>query len=135
MRTFTLHLEGAARYERIDGVASFIAEDSSGQFGLLAHHERFVTALVPGLARLRCGSEPWQYLALPGGVAYFDAGELHVATGRYARGADYRTMHDQLHQQLAAEEQSMRELRSSVRQLEEQMLKRLYEMQRAGAVR
>ncbi len=80
MRTFTLHLEGAARYERIDGVASFIAEDSSGQFGLLAHHERFVTALVPGLARLRCGSEPWQYLALPGGVAYFDAGELHVAT-------------------------------------------------------
>ncbi len=92
-----------------------------------------MTVLVPGLARLRRGEEPWQYLALPGGVAWFDAGELHVATGRYARGADYRTMHEQLHQQLASEEQSTRELRTSVRQLEEQMLKRLYEMQRSGA--
>ena len=50
-----------------------------------------MTVLMPGLARFRRGEEPWQYLALPGGVACFDEGELHVATGRYAKGADYRT--------------------------------------------
>ena len=30
MRTFTLHLEGAAQYERIEGVTSFIGEDETG---------------------------------------------------------------------------------------------------------
>jgi len=36
MNTFTLHLFAAGRYERIDGAASFMGEDGSGSFGLLA---------------------------------------------------------------------------------------------------
>jgi F-type H+-transporting ATPase subunit epsilon len=135
LSTFTLHLESAAQYERFDAVASLVAEDASGQFGLLASHERFITALRPALARFRTAEGPWQYLALPGGVLYFDAGEAHVSTGRYARGEDYRRMSAVLQERIAAEEKSVGELRSSVRRLENEMLRRLYELQRRGAPR
>jgi F-type H+-transporting ATPase subunit epsilon len=133
MRTFALHLESPTRYERIERVASFVAEDASGQFGLLAGHERFVTALVPGLARFRVAAQPWQYLALAGGIVHFAANELHVATNRYARDPDYGRMRSLLHEQLEAEEAALRELRTSVRRLEEAAFRRLYELARRGA--
>jgi len=127
--SFALHLESADRYERIDQVESFVAEDASGRFGLLAGHERFVTALVPGLARFRI-SDRTEYLALGGGIVYFAANELHVSTPRYARGADYRRMQTVLREQLAAEDAALAQLRESVRRLDEEMWRRLYELER-----
>ncbi len=50
-----LHRASAERgdcYERIDDVSSFVGEDDSGSFGLLARHDRFMTVLDFGLARL-----------------------------------------------------------------------------------
>ena len=31
----------------------------------------------------------WEYLALPGGLAYFVDGQLYLSTRRYLRGKDY----------------------------------------------
>ncbi len=135
MNTFTVHLESAAQYERIDGVTSFIGEDASGQFGLLASHEVFITSLRPALARFRIAARPWEYLALPGGVLYFDSGSVRISTGRYARGNDYRQMRSILRERVAAEERTLGALRSSVRKLENEMLRRLYELQRLGVAR
>ena len=36
MNTFTLHLESSTQYERIEHVVSFVGEDDSGSFGILA---------------------------------------------------------------------------------------------------
>jgi F-type H+-transporting ATPase subunit epsilon len=132
---FVLHLEGGTRYERIADVESFVGEDTSGQFGLLASHERFVTALKPALARFRCAGGSWQYLALPGGALYFAADELHISTGRYEKGGDYKTMRTRLRERLNEEERELRALRTSVRRLEDEMLRRLYELQRRGMPR
>jgi F-type H+-transporting ATPase subunit epsilon len=131
--SFVLHLESAGRYERIDGVESFVGTDASGQFGLLAGHERFVTVLLPSLARFRLAGEPWQYLALAGGVAYFIADALHVSTLRYARDPDYRRMQAVLDEQLRSEQAALAELRTSVRRLDEEMRHRLYELERSRA--
>jgi F-type H+-transporting ATPase subunit epsilon len=135
MSTFVLHLQSASQYERIDGVTSFVGEDATGQFGILASHERFITSLRPALARFETFSGAWQYLALPGGALYFNQGELYISTGRYARGGDYRQMRSTLRERILTEEKGLDELRSSVRRLENEMFRRLYELQRHGASR
>jgi F-type H+-transporting ATPase subunit epsilon len=130
MNTFTLHLQSATQYERIDGVSSFVGEDASGSFGLLARHARFMTALSFGLSRFRTGQAEWQYLALPGGLAYFTGKDLYVNTRRYLRGADYEQIRTALQQQFAEEERELQAVKRSLEQLEREMLKRLLEMHR-----
>ena len=135
MRTYPLHLQSTTQYERIDLVASFVGEDASGQFGILAGHERFITTLVPGLARFRVENEPWQYVALPWAALDFAGGELYVSTSRYSREADYRRMSAVLKERFLAEEEGVRELKASVRWLEDELFRRLYELERRGGGR
>ena len=85
MNAFPLHLESATQYERIENVVSFVGEDESGSFGILPGHGRMMTLLSFGLARFRTADQDWEYLALPGALAYFVNGELHLGTRRYVR--------------------------------------------------
>ena len=83
MNTFTLLLQDETHAEMIEGVSSFVGEDISGSFGILAGHMRMMTTLVMGLARYRKGSEPWQYLAQPGAVLYFRNNLLTISTRHF----------------------------------------------------
>jgi F-type H+-transporting ATPase subunit epsilon len=132
LNTFTLHLQDATQYERVESVTSFIAEDDSGSFGLLAGHEKMMTSLVFGLARYRVRDQAWQYLALPGALVYFLNNELYLSTRRYMRDDNYERISLALRQQLRAEEQVLHNIRASLHQMEEEMLKRLWELSRSG---
>lgn len=131
MSGFTLHLQSATQYERLDDVTSFIGEDASGSFGLQARHTRFMTVLGFGLARYRCGEAPWQYLALPGGVLYFVDNELFVSARRYVRDDDYARISAALSEQLRKEEAGLQHIKDRLRHMEQAMLQRMREMQRA----
>ena len=126
MRTFTLILQDATHTQRIEQVTSFVGEDATGSFGILAGHARLMTSLVFGLARFRVGENAWQYLALPGAVLYFNANELSLSTRRYLVDDDYERISSALHEQLLAEEQEMRELKKSLHHMEEAILRRLW---------
>lgn len=128
MSTFTLRLYSAAKAEQIDGVRAFIGEDASGSFGLLAGHARFVTALSFGLARFQVEGQPWQYLALPGAVAYFCSNVLRVSTRRYFKGDDYRRISAALRSQLLAEEGELRAVKAGLRRMEDEMLNRFWQL-------
>ncbi len=132
MKAFRVVLLDYTGSATIEGVTSFVGEDASGSFGILAGHARFITVLVVGLARLRVGSDDWRYLAMPGGTLYFDREVLTVTTRRYLVDADYNRISEVLERQLLAEEQTLRELRESLRHMEEQMLKRLWDLSRAA---
>lgn len=134
MRTFAMHLRDASHHERVEGVESFVGRDASGAFGLLAGHERFVTSLVFGLARFRCAGSGWEYLAVPGALVYFRDDELTLSSRRYLRDTDYRRIGNLLVEQLAAEERELGEIRESLRRLESEMLRRLWELGRRGEV-
>jgi F-type H+-transporting ATPase subunit epsilon len=125
-----LQLESPARCERIEDVTSFVGEDASGSFGVLPGHEPLVTVLDFGLSRFRVAGGAWQYLAAPGAVLYLHDGELHFATRRYLRGDDYATIRAALQRQVSAEEQSLQEIKTSLRGLEQEMLKRLWQLGR-----
>jgi F-type H+-transporting ATPase subunit epsilon len=128
MNTFTLHLFAADRYERIEGVASFVGEDKSGKFGLLARHDRFMTALTFGLARLLLADGSREYLGLPGGLLYFIDNELRISTRRYLRDTNAERIAEVLTRELLEEERALRETRRKLHRLEAEMLRRLAQL-------
>jgi len=133
VRAFTLRLQDATRSEQISGVTSFVGEDDSGSFGILPGHARMMTSLIMGLARFRIGDDTWKYLAVPGAVLYFHDEELTLSTRRYLVDDDYMRISQALQQQLLAEEETLHTIKRSLRQMEEEALKRLWEMGRRRA--
>ena len=130
MNGFDLHICSAAQVERIAGVSSFVGEDASGQFGIMAWRSRFATVLDYGLARFRIGEADWQYLALPGAVLHFADNVLHLSTRRYLYGPDFRTISEALTHQLLDEERRVQQLSQNLERMEQSMLQRLWEMAR-----
>jgi len=132
MNSFTLRLQDATRSEVIEGVTSFVGEDESGSFGILAGHARTMTVLTIGLARFRVGEEHWTYLAVPGGVLYFEKDVLTLSTRRFFVDEDYMRISETLQQQLLVEEQQLYAMKKSLHKMEHEVLKRLWEMGREG---
>jgi F-type H+-transporting ATPase subunit epsilon len=132
MNTFRLVLQDATHSERFDGLSSFVGEDASGSFGIQANHDRLMAVLVFGLARFRIGEEPWQYLALPGAVLSFQDNTLTLNTRRFLRDSDYLRISAALQQQLLAEEENLRSVKESLHRMEEEILRRMWEMSRKG---
>ncbi|MGD9786978.1 MAG: F0F1 ATP synthase subunit epsilon [Sulfuricellaceae bacterium] len=128
MNTFTLHLFAAGRYERIENVASFTGEDKSGSFGLLARHERFMTALTFGLARILMADGGREYLGFPGGLLYFVNNELRISTRRYLRDTDIERIARTLTRELLEEEQALAQTRRKLHRLEAEMLRQLAQL-------
>jgi len=133
MNSFILKLQSATRQEQINGVISFVAEDASGSFGILAGHARMMTTLGLGLARFRVGESAWKYLALTESVLYFCDATLSLVTHRYLMGEDYTLISQALQEQLLAEEEALHDVKQSLHQMEEELFKRLWETGRMTA--
>ena len=133
MTRFAIQLRDSSRAERIEAATSFVAEDASGSFGILAGHARLMTALVVGLARFRVDDQPWQYLALPGALLYFRDNLLTIISRHYLRGDDHTRIVSALEEQLLAEEEELRATKQSLHRMEEEILKRMWEMGRRSA--
>jgi F-type H+-transporting ATPase subunit epsilon len=89
-----------------------------------------MTCLATGLARFRTADGAWQFLALPGAVLYFVNNELYVNTRRYLRDPDYQRISAALREDLLADEEKLRAINESLIRLEDEMLKRMWNMQR-----
>jgi F-type H+-transporting ATPase subunit epsilon len=133
VKSFTLNIQDATHAEQITGVTSFVGEDASGSFGILAGHARMMTSLVIGLARFRVDNESWQYLALPGAVLYFHENILTLSTRRYLLDHDYMRISQSLEQQLLEEEEKLHAMKESLHHMEEEILKRLWKIGRKDA--
>ena len=132
MNTFTLRLQDATHIEEIEQVVSFIGEDDSGSFGILAGHARMLTALTTGLARYRTADNNWHYLALPGAILAFNDNQLTLSTRHYLRDDGYLRISADLQQQLLTEEQNLYGLKQNLRQMEQEVLKRLWQQGRGN---
>jgi len=133
VNTFAMNLHAATGSERFDQVRSFVGEDASGSFGILSGHERFMTSLLFGLARFADPQGEWRFLAMPGGLLYFTGNELTISTRQYLLDADYDRISAALGEQLLADEEKLHEVKESLRRMEEEMLRRMWEMRRGGS--
>lgn len=132
MKTFTLALFDATCSKEFQGVTSFVGEDTSGSFGILPGHARLMTSLVIGLAKFRVSKENWQYLALPGAILYFNDNRLTISTRHYLIDDDYARISHILQQQLLAEEEKLHSIKESLHRMEEEVLRRLWEINLKG---
>lgn len=133
MNTFTLELNDTAQTHCLDDVCSFVGEDASGSFGIQASHARFMTSLNFGLARFRRIQGGWQFIAMPGGVLYFEANRLWVGTRRFLLDDDYNRISRLLQEQLLTEEQALADTKRSLRVMEEQLMRQLWQLGQLGA--
>jgi F-type H+-transporting ATPase subunit epsilon len=132
MKTFRMTLCDATRRESFEDIVSFVGEDASGSFGILAGHARLMTSLLFGLARFRRADGTWHYLALPGALLYYVNGELSISTRRYLLDDDYGRISAAVQEQLLAEEEGLRVMKESLHRMEEELMRRMWEMNRAG---
>ncbi len=132
MNGFVVKLLHATGSETIENVISFVGEDASGSFGILAGHRRMMTTLVTGLARFRTRRNDWRYLALPGALLYFNDDVLTIGTRRYLVDDDYMRISQALQEQLIAEEEELRVIKEGLHRMEEEILKRLWNMGRVS---
>ena len=130
MKSFSLLLLAAERSERIDGVVSLVVEDASGSFGVLPQHERLISVLVFGLARLRYRDGSREYLGFPGALLYFVNNECRISTRRYLRDRDVGRIAETLGRELLAEEEALAETHRKLYRLESEMLRHLAELGR-----
>lgn len=130
MNSFQLILQDATHHQQVDDVISFVGEDSSGRFGIMAHHERFITSLDLGLAKFRTVADTWQYLALPGAVVYFADNILTLSTRKYLLDNDYTRISQALQDELLAEEEKLQAMKQSLHRMEEEIFRRMWEMGR-----
>ena len=132
MSTFTLKLYDATNFEVIEGIASFVGEDSSGSFGIRAGHARMMTNLSFGLARFRAEPGDWRYIAVPGALLYFADDILSLSTRHYVIDDDYMRISAAVTQQLATEEMELRSMKASLHRLEEEALRRMWRLGQPG---
>lgn len=130
MTTFTMHLQSSTQYEKVQNIKNFVGEDSSGQFGILANHARMMTCLNFGMSRFRYDNDETEYLALPGGVIYFIDNQLFICTRHYLRSKDYQSIEIALDKEFRIEEENVRSIKESLMRLDEEILKRLWELKR-----
>jgi len=130
MKSFTLSLQDATHAEKYEGITSFVGEDTSGSFGILPNHDRMMTSLVMGLARFRIDDQDWQYIATPGALLYFNNDTLTLSCRHFFIDTDYMRISSALEEQLFEEEIQLQTQKQSLRHMEEEVLKRLWEVGR-----
>lgn len=130
MNAFSLNLLATDQAQRLEGVTIFIGEDDSGSFGIQAHHARFMTTLVFGLARFKQAEDAWQYLAVPSAVLYFNDNELTITTQHFLLNSDLDSISSLLQQQWLIQENEIQATRDSLKRMEQAMLKRLLSLKR-----
>ena len=129
MQTFILHLQSPTQCEDLE-IVSFVGKDSSGSFGLQANHARMMTCLDFGLSWFRQTVDEISYLALPGGLLYFRDNQLIINTRQYLWSNDYQSIVTSLDSQLLLEGENLRNIKDSLHHMDEEILKRLWELKR-----
>jgi F-type H+-transporting ATPase subunit epsilon len=132
MNVFNLKLQDATHIEQYEGINSFVGEDASGSFGILPGHARMMTSLVMGLSRFRIGEQDWQYIASSSALLYFYNNTLTLTCRHFLIDTDYMRISIALEQQLLEEESHLHAQKQSLRRMEEEVLKRLWELGRRG---
>lgn len=134
MKTFALSVQSPFGSVKMDDLISFVGQDLSGSFGILAGHERTMTILEYGFVTVKKRDQKFQYIGSPGGVLYFVDNTLYLITSRYFVSENYEDLNSLLQEQIAREESKLADLKESVRKMEQSMLKQLYLHERNWSV-
>ncbi|MEH6626886.1 MAG: F0F1 ATP synthase subunit epsilon [Motiliproteus sp.] len=132
MNSFQMRLLDSQGGRDIDRVEAFVGNDQSGSFSIWAQHQRFITLLEFGLARYRCHNDDWVYIAMPGALLHVEANLLQLVSRRFIIDSDYQRISQLLTEQLLAEEQALQATKRSLRHMEEEIIRQLWQHARGS---
>jgi len=132
MKSMTVLLQDVTHREQYQDVTTFVGEDKSGSFGILPDHDRFMTPLEMGLCRFKTLQHDWLYVATAGALLYFHDNRLCLTTRHFLIDSDYGRISAVLAEQFLNEETRLHAQKQSLRQMEEEVIKRLWELRRSG---
>jgi len=138
MKTFTLIVQDPTKITPFENVCAFVGEDATGRFGIRAGHARFMTALQLGLARFQqteesqqaCSESDWWYLGTSNALLDFKDNTLTISTQHFLVDCDYQTISKSLQVSMRQEAEQLTQQKQSFRHIEEQVLKRVWELNR-----
>jgi F-type H+-transporting ATPase subunit epsilon len=70
------------------------AEDASGSLGIREDHATLVTALVPGIVRVRGGSQTERYVAVNGGMMLVNGNVVEIVSRQAVMGNDLASLEE-----------------------------------------
>lgn len=134
MNSFTIYLQSITKEEQIHNVMSFVSEDDSGKYGVMANHCRMLTNIKIGMSKITYTNFTTEYLALASGIIYFTNNKLYINTKNYTRSDDYYKLVEILNTQLKSEDQAIKNINETIERVDEMVLKRLWELEQAGKI-
>lgn len=133
MSNFNLLLQDISNQWQSNNIHSFIGQDSSGSFGIMAEHELFVTCLQPGIARFRDGDGKWTYLAQPGSVIVFRENQLRLSTSQFILSEEHGLLVQKMETLWRDIYQNMNSSKRITTQMEHALARKLADVNRTGA--
>jgi F-type H+-transporting ATPase subunit epsilon len=106
-------------------VAAVQAQDASGRFGLLGHHEAFLTLLAPCVLSFREEGGGERYAAVDGGVLLLEDDAVSVATREAALAETLEEVADAASAMLEARRRQERTARTEFAELQTSLLREL----------
>jgi len=131
MSAITVSLLDGRSERRLEDVASLVATDGSGQFGILPGHEPLVTAVTAGLVRCRRADGGAYHLACTGGVLLCRDDQVQIVSARFLIGEREDELTPQLDRLLSREQTEQAAGRQSRAQVDRALLKRLRQWSQA----
>jgi F-type H+-transporting ATPase subunit epsilon len=128
MKSFTILLHSPNDSVILPDVVYFKGRDASGSFGLMAHHERFMTVHEFGLAVVRMVGDKTRYVALPSALIYFVGNKLLLATRRFIISPDKEEVIAAISGIMRDEEEARTSLTNSIREMEQELTRKLWEL-------
>lgn len=125
VNTFTAQISDETRSREIGDIVSFVGRDASGSFGILAGREPFATSLLWGLCEIRSAGGGELFLAVAGGILFYDGVALRVATRRFLIDPDGARIIAQLAAEDSSEATTTRSMHAMLRSLDRELLRRL----------
>lgn len=125
VKSLTVILLDGLSETRIDGVVALVAQDSTGQFGLRPGHAPFVTALVPGILRLRRADGSERLLACADAVLHCVRSEVRIVGARFLAAGRDEDLPAELDRVVRAERAIGAADREAAARVERELLRRL----------
>lgn len=129
MRTMRVRLLDNESLEEMDDVVLIAAHDGSGGFSILPGHIPFMTMLDSGLVRIRHQDGREDYLGQPGGLLEVTRDAVSITTRRLFRERDAAALEQQMQVNLELEESRLRATRATLKHMEDEVLRRIFEME------
>jgi F-type H+-transporting ATPase subunit epsilon len=117
-----------------DGIASVVAEDETGAFGVRPGHADFVTALAVSVVAWRTTGGGESYCAVRGGLLTVNGGtEIAVATREAVLGQDLAELEGVVRERLLSDAEAERQARTHAERLRIQAIREMIGFLRPNA--